>query len=187
MRIVLLGPPGAGKGTQAVMLAENKSVPHISTGDIFRAAVASGSELGKQASSYMDSGKLVPDDLVIGLVKERLVEPDCSDGFLLDGFPRTVDQAQALTALFQELGMENIRVVELVVPDEVLIDRIKKRGESGSGRSDDSVEVARLRLKEYYEKTAPVSSYYKTEGALIEIDGLGTIEEVHDRVVQALN
>lgn len=186
MRIIMLGPPGAGKGTQAVQLAENKAVPHISTGDIFRQAVSSGSELGKKVSAFLDEGKLVPDELVISMVKERLQADDCSNGFLLDGFPRTRQQAEALSESFGEMGITDVKVVELQVADEILIDRIKKRGESGSGRSDDSVEVAERRLKEYWEKTAPVSEFYKGQGQLIEIDGVGAIEEIQQRILESL-
>lgn len=187
VRLVLLGPPGAGKGTQAVLVAQHRGIPHISTGDILRSAVAAGSELGKKVKSILDSGNLVPDEVVIGLIRERLAKSDCERGFLLDGFPRTVDQAKALTALLKDIGRELSHVLDISVPENVLIDRIRSRGAQGSGRADDTGEVAANRLKVYWEQTAPVTSYYNQIGRVIKIDGLGTIDEVQARIGKALD
>lgn len=186
MRIILLGPPGAGKGTQATMLSSSAKIPHISTGEIFRAAIANKTPLGMQAKQFMDKGELVPDSIVIGMIKDRLVQADCKSGFLLDGFPRTVDQAVALDKLLAEISQPITHILELKVPDEVLIDRIKKRGESGSGRSDDTVEVITKRLQVYWAQTAPVTQHYSKLGKVKALDGLGTIEEVHARVMKAV-
>ena len=186
MRIILLGPPGAGKGTQAVLLSKQKNIPHVSTGEIMRSAVANLTPLGEKIKAYLDKGALVPDELVIELMRERLAADDCRGGFLLDGFPRTVDQAKALTTLLEELDTPIGQIVELAVPEEVLIQRIKKRGETGSGRSDDTAEVAAKRLEVYHKETAPVTNFYEGHGEVIKIDGLGTIEEVHQRVLEAL-
>ena len=183
LRIILLGPPGAGKGTQAVFIAEKAGIPHISTGEILRNAVNEGSELGMQAKAFMDKGELVPDEVLIGLIRDRLQQTDCEKGFLLDGYPRNVDQAKALDVLLLEIDKEATHVIELKVSEEVLIDRIKKRGEMGSGRSDDTVEVATKRLQVYWEQTAPVSKHYTNAGKIVEVDGLGTIEEVQQRVL----
>ncbi len=182
MRIVLMGPPGAGKGTQALNIVNACKIPHISTGDMMRAAVAEGQEVGKKVKGYLDRGELVPDDVVIEVIRQRLSKVDCANGFLLDGFPRTVEQAKKLDTLLQETNRPLTHIVDLVVPEDVLMDRIRKRGESGSGRSDDNVEVATKRLKVFLEQTAPVISYYRDGGRDIEINGLGTIEEVFRRI-----
>lgn len=186
VRLVLLGPPGAGKGTQAVLIAQNWGIPHISTGDILRAAVAAGTELGKKVKDILDSGNLVPDAVVIDLIRERLSRADCDKGFLLDGFPRTVEQAKSLTVLLKEIGRELSHVLDISVPENILIDRIRNRGAQGSGRADDTGEVAAKRLKVYWEQTAPVTAYYAQVGRVIEVDGLGTVEEVQARIAQAL-
>lgn len=187
MRIVLLGPPGAGKGTQALLLAKQAGIAHISTGDMMREAVAKRTPLGLKAKEFIDQGALVPDTLVIELIDERLSKPDCAKGFLLDGFPRTVKQAEALNHLLKERGTELTHVIELVVEDQVLLDRIKKRGEQGSGRSDDDLGVAANRLKVYWEQTAPVTAFYKGCGEVLAIDGLGTIDDVHKRILQVVS
>lgn len=181
--IILLGPPGAGKGTQAIKVSQGLNIPHISTGEIMRQAVSEESELGKKVKSYLDSGTLVPDALVVDLIKDRLNRSDCEKGCLLDGFPRTLEQARQLDALLSEMAITDIQVLDLVVPDDVLVERIKKRGESGSGRSDDNVEMAKKRLAVYREQTAPLAGYYRQKGLLKEINGLGTIEEVNHRIV----
>ena len=186
MKVIMLGAPGAGKGTQAIMLSKSGGVPHISTGDMMRAAVAKGSELGLKVKRFMDAGELVPDALVIEIIRERLGDADCKKGFILDGFPRTVDQAKALTGLFKEMKLSGVKVLELTVPDQVLLERIKKRGDAGSGRSDDSIEVATKRLQVYWEKTAPVSKYYENEGMLIKVDGIGTIDEIQKRLKKVI-
>lgn len=179
--MILLGPPGAGKGTQAKLLAEDLQIPHISTGDILRQAVASGTELGHTAKDFLDRGELVPDSLVIDLVRERLKQDDCSRGFLFDGFPRTEAQAKSLDLLLAELKMPLRAVVEIEVPEEVIIDRIQKRGE-GSGRSDDTVEVARNRLEVYRRQTRPVAAHYSKGIGVKQVDGVGSIEAVQSRI-----
>ncbi|MFM1848750.1 MAG: hypothetical protein RL417_2224 [Pseudomonadota bacterium] len=186
MRIVLLGPPGAGKGTQAVLLSKELQVPHISTGEMLREAVASGSPLGLRVKGILDSGELVPDSVVIDVVRDRLGRGDCGAGFLLDGFPRTVEQARALTVVLKELGRELTHVIDIAVPEGVLLERIRGRGQAGSGRTDDSAEVAARRLEVYRAQTAPVAGFYKELGRLISIDGLGSIDEVSSRLRAAL-
>lgn len=184
-RIVLFGPPGAGKGTQATLLSKALNVCHISTGDIMRQAVANQTELGKQIKAILDRGELVPDSMVIKMVEERLSDPDCADGFVLDGFPRTVDQAKALSALIAKLGGPNLMVIELIVPDERILERIRRRSaEAGnSARSDDSEDVARNRIMVYWAQTAPVSDYYRARKELKDIDGVGKVEDVNARLI----
>ncbi|MCB0317636.1 MAG: adenylate kinase [Bdellovibrionales bacterium] len=185
MRIIILGPPGAGKGTQAVMLAEELGIPHISTGDILRSEIKNETELGLKVKAVMDAGNLVSDDLILAVVKERLSKPDCEKGFLLDGVVRTLPQAEGLDKILEEIGRKLTHVIDVVVPDEEILTRIEKRGEE-SGRSDDTREVAENRLKVYKDLTAPVSDFYKQKNLLIEVDGLGTIEEVKDRIRKAI-
>jgi adenylate kinase len=186
MRIVMLGPPGVGKGTQAVLLAKAKGIPHISTGDIMRETVASQSELGARVKGCMDRGELVPDDVMIDVVRVRLKQQDCSRGFVLDGFPRTVAQAEALDRLLTELNMTLTHVLDFSVPDSVLLERIQKRAKSGSGRSDDTVEVAKRRLEVYQKQTAPVSDYYTKVRGVTKIESLGSVEEVQAEVLLAV-
>lgn len=185
LRIVFLGPPGAGKGTQAVLTSGKAGIPHISTGEMMRAAVQSGSDLGARVKQFLDRGELVPDDLMIEVIRDRLSRSDCRGGFLLDGFPRTVVQAQALDGLLSEMRMPLSHVISLDVPEDILLERIRKRGES-SGRSDDSVEVASRRLKVYWELTAPVSEFYRGSKRLCALDGLGSVEDVQKRISGAL-
>jgi adenylate kinase len=185
MRIVLLGAPGAGKGTQARRIAAAYGVPQISTGDILRAAVAQGTPLGKQAEGYMNAGRLVPDDLMIGLVEERLREPDAARGYILDGFPRTLAQAEALDALTARLGKRIERVIGLSVRDEDVIARLKRRvTESGEvvKRADDTPETVVARLKVYEEATKPLVTYYRKQGLFTEIDGGREIESVWSEI-----
>lgn len=182
MRIVLLGPPGAGKGTQAVLLSKELRIPHISTGEMLREAVASGSALGQKVKGILDSGELVPDAVVIDVVKERLGRADCAPGFLLDGFPRTVEQARALSVVLKDLGRDLTHVIDIAVPEAVLMERIKGRGQAGSGRTDDSAEVAARRLEVYRVQTAPVAGFYGQAGQLTVVDGLGSIEDVSSRL-----
>ena len=186
LRIVMLGPPGAGKGTQSILSAKARGIPHISTGEIMRAAVKAETVLGKKVKKYLDAGELVPDTLVIQLIQDRIGHKDCVPGFVLDGFPRTVGQASALDDLLGRLGQEITHVVDLRVAEGVLLERIKMRGVAGSGRSDDSGEVAARRLKVYWEQTAPVTAYYQSRGKVVEVDGLGTVEEVQKRIEAVL-
>ena len=185
MRVVLLGAPGAGKGTQAALAAKRFEIPHISTGDMMRAAIQSGSGVGKKAKEFLDSGQLVPDEVMIGVVKDRLSQPDCEPGYLLDGFPRTLAQAEALGVLTESLGKPVTHVVEFVVPFDLLTERLVKRGET-SGRSDDSADVIANRLKVYEELTAPVSKFYASQGTLLQVDGVGSIDEIQTRAVALL-
>jgi len=186
-RILVLGAPGAGKGTQAEKLCANLAIPHISTGEILRTAVQNQTELGKQAKGFMDRGELVTDELMINLIRERLQQPDCNAGFLLDGFPRTLVQAEALDKLLQSLGAELTSVIHLAVPEDVLLNRIANRADQGSGRSDDNLEVAKNRLQVYHQQTAPVSDHYREKGILRTIDGVGTVEQIEERIHQNLS
>jgi adenylate kinase len=185
-RLLLLGPPGAGKGTQAQLLVERLGIPQVSTGDMLRAAVAAGSEVGREAKSYMDAGKLVPDAVVIGVAEERLRQPDAKKGFILDGFPRTRAQAAALDEMLPKLGCELERCVALRVDEDELVKRLLRRSER-EGRSDDNEASIRTRMREYREKTEPLTSYYRSRGVLREVDGLGKLEEVARRIAQALD
>ena len=190
MRVVLLGPPGAGKGTQAQIIAERLGVPAISTGDIFRANVSGKTELGQKAKIYMDAGNLVPDEITVAMVKDRLAEPDAKGGFLLDGFPRTIAQAEQLRESLADLGQALDGVLELVVDEEELVRRLSGRRMLVDGemiqRDDDRPETVRHRLHVYREQTAPLSGFYESEGLLSRIDAIGEIEEVTDRAMQAL-
>jgi adenylate kinase len=185
-RLLLLGPPGAGKGTQSQLLVERLGIPQVSTGDMLRAAVAAGSEVGRQAKSYMDAGKLVPDAVVIGVAEERLGRPDAKQGFILDGFPRTAAQAEALDRMLPKLGCELERCVALTVDEDELVKRLLRRAEL-EGRSDDNETSIRTRMREYKDKTEPLIAYYRGRGVLREVDGLGEIEEVARRIAQALD
>lgn len=181
MNIILLGPPGAGKGTQAARLEEVHGLKQLSTGDMLRAAVASGGELGRQAKDIMDRGALMPDALMIDMISERIEQPDCAKGFILDGFPRTVAQAEALDALLERKGLRLDAVIEMKVDEEALVGRIESRiTDAGSGgtRSDDNVETLRNRLEVYRQQTAPILPYYRDKGALKTVDGMRSIEEV---------
>ena len=187
MRLVFLGPPGAGKGTQAQLLAEKQGLLHLSTGDMFRGAISRGTPTGLQAKSFMDRGQLVPDSVVDALVDERLKEQDARGGFLLDGYPRNLTQAEALEAMLATRGTPLTAVLYLDVADEILIARIVKRGqESGGARVDDTAEVAEERLKVYHEHTAPLVAYYEQTGLLRKIDGTCSIEDVQQAVSEAL-
>ncbi|MEV4480823.1 adenylate kinase [Micromonospora coxensis] len=212
MRLVLVGPPGAGKGTQAEFIAAHLSVPKISTGDIFRANVSQGTPLGVEAKRYMDAGKLVPDEVTINMVRDRLAEPDAAEGFLLDGFPRTTPQAAALDKLLADLGTALDLVLELVVDDDEVIRRLSgRRTCRGCGkiwhvefdattregicdrcgaelfqRDDDKPETIAARLREYADKTAPLVDYYGAQGKLVGIDATGPVEDVTVRAIDAL-
>ena len=179
MRLVLVGPPGAGKGTQAERLAERLGVPHISTGDLFRANLKQMTRLGVEAKRYMDAGDLVPDEVTCGMVRARLAEPDTAKGFILDGFPRTLPQADALDIMLEELGVDLDAVVELAVSDDVVVERLL-----GRGRSDDTEDVIRNRQKVYRDETAPLLEHYSTK--LVSVDGVGSMDEISQRLVGAL-
>jgi adenylate kinase len=190
VRVVLLGPPGAGKGTQAQIIAGKLNAPAISTGDIFRANVSGQTDLGRQAKAYMDAGDLVPDEITVAMVKDRLAEPDAKAGFLLDGFPRTIAQAEQLRSSLAEMGDRLDCVLELVVDEEELVRRLSGRRMLVDGewvqRDDDKPETVRHRLAVYREQTAPLSGFYDREGLLARIDAMGTIEEVTERALTAL-
>jgi adenylate kinase len=190
VRVVLLGPPGAGKGTQAQIIAGTLGVPAISTGDIFRANVSGQTELGQQAKAYMDAGDLVPDEITVAMVKDRLAEPDAKAGFLLDGFPRTIAQAEQLRESLVEIGSHLDRVLELVVDEDELVRRLSGRRMVVDGktvqREDDKPETVRHRLEVYREQTAPVAGFYEEEGLLARIDAIGEVEQVTARAMEAL-
>jgi len=186
MRIVLLGPPGSGKGTQAALLKDRLEIPHISTGDLLRKAVAEGTPLGRQAKAAMDAGELVSDELMLGLIEEKLGQPEVAPGFILDGYPRNQAQAESLDALLDRLGQPIDRALELVVDEEQIVERLARRAEE-EGRSDDTEAVIRNRLAVYREKTAPISEHYAEKGLLVRVDGVGEIEEINQRLVEALS
>ncbi|MFD5426867.1 adenylate kinase [Streptomyces sp. NPDC127084] len=213
MRIVLVGPPGAGKGTQAAFLAKNLSIPHISTGDLFRANISQGTELGKQAKAYMDAGNLVPDEVTIGMAKDRMGQPDAANGFLLDGFPRNVSQAEALDEMLRTEAMKLDAVLDLEVPEDEVVKRIAGRricrnesahvfhvtysparqegvcdvcGGELYQRDDDSEETVRKRLEVYHTQTEPIIDYYKAQGLVVTISALGKVADVTERAMGAL-
>jgi len=213
MRIVLVGPPGAGKGTQAAFLAKNLSIPHISTGDLFRANISKQTELGKLAKSYMDAGNLVPDEVTIAMAKDRMEQPDAVNGFLLDGFPRNVSQAEALDEMLKAESMKLDAVLDLEVPEDEVVKRIAGRricrndsahvfhvtyqapktegvcdtcGGELYQRDDDSEETVRKRLEVYHTQTEPIIDYYKTQGLVVTISALGKVDEVTARSMGAL-
>jgi adenylate kinase len=189
--LILLGPPGAGKGTQAVRLVEKHGIPQLSTGDMLRAAVAAGTPVGLKAKAVMESGGLVSDDIVIGIVADRIEEPDAKKGFILDGFPRTVAQAEALDAMLAQKGLKLDAVVELVVDQEALVHRIVRRAEEAKAagqpvRKDDDPEVFKTRLAAYNRDTAIVAPYYEKTGRLKTIDGMQPIDEVTAAIARAI-
>ena len=186
MKLLLIGPPGAGKGTQASKLSEVFGIPAISTGDIFRANVKNETPLGLEAKSYMDRGAYVPDDLTNKLVRDRLQNPDCANGFLLDGYPRTADQVNELDDILRETNSTLDAVIQLTADTDEVVRRLAKRAVE-QGRSDDTEEVIRNRMAVYEDQTAPLISMYAARGSLIMVDGLGEIEAVTSRIVEALN
>lgn len=185
MRLVMMGPPGAGKGTQAAVISGMLGVPHISTGDIFRANVSQGTPLGIEAKKYMDAGEYVPDGVTNAMVRDRLTHDDCRPGFLLDGYPRTVEQVGELNAMLSAASQKLDAVLELTVDVDEVVSRLVKRA-SEQGRSDDTEDVIRRRLEVYFEQTAPLIDLYRSQGLLVQVDGLGEIDEVTGRVVVAL-
>ena len=212
MHIILMGPPGAGKGTQAVLLAQQEAIPHISTGDIFRANMSQGTPLGRLAKEYVDAGKYVPDDVTNGMVKDRLSQPDCARGFILDGYPRTPDQARALAGMLEELGLKLDAVINIAVPDELLVDRavgrrvcrscgatyhVKFNPPAKEGfcdkcggelyqRSDDQAEKVAVRLNLYHTQTAPLLQFYAEQGLVRTVNGDQPMEQVTADIKEAV-
>lgn len=191
MRLILLGPPGAGKGTQAQFIVESYGIPQLSTGDMLREAVAAGTQIGLRAKAVMDAGELVSDEIVNGIVSERISADDCKPGFILDGYPRTLAQADSVEAMMTSKGLDLDCVVELVVDDKALVKRIVKRAEEAAAagqpvRKDDNAEVFDERLREYYKKTAPLIGYYHAKGKLKQVDGMGSIDEVAESIKKVL-
>ena len=184
-RMVLLGPPGAGKGTQAARIAERLSIPAISTGDIFRANVAGATELGTQAKAYMDKGEYVPDSITNAMVADRIAQADCENGFLLDGYPRTTAQVGELDSMLKASGLALDVVVEITADVEAVVARLLKRA-GEQGRADDTEPVIRRRLEVYAEATEPLAALYERRGLLVRVNGIGTLEEVTDRLMTAL-
>jgi len=184
-KLLLLGPPGAGKGTQAVRLAAKLGVPHVSTGDLLRAAVAEGTPLGRDAKRFMERGELVPDAVVIGVAVERIGRPDAKSGFVLDGFPRTLAQAEALDAELARMGLALDRCLALEVDEEALIARLLKRAQI-EGRADDNEATIRNRMRVYRAQTEPLIAYYRRKGLLRGLDGSGSIEDVERRIQEGL-
>lgn len=185
MRLVLLGAPGSGKGTQAERLKKELDVPHVSTGDLLRAAVKAGTPLGLKAKEVMDAGRLVSDDIVLGMLEERLTQPDAARGFILDGYPRNLAQCTALEALLAKLGQPLDVAIKLDVPSELIVERIAGRA-AKEGRVDDTPDTVRERLRVYAEQTEPVASHFEKIGKLRCVDGVGELEEVSRRVLAAL-
>ncbi|GAB2688843.1 adenylate kinase [Nocardia thraciensis] len=179
MRLVLLGPPGAGKGTQAELLSDKLGVPHISTGNLFRANIDQQTPLGREAKKYLDAGNLVPSDVTNRMVEARIAEPDAANGFVLDGYPRTVDQAEALEKMLKEAGFELDAVLSFEVSEDVVVGRMM-----GRGRADDTEEVIRNRMRVYREETEPLLEHY--DGLVVSVDGVGEVDEVNDRLLRAL-
>jgi len=186
MRLVLVGPPGAGKGTQAALLAQRYGIPAISTGDIFRANVKGGTPLGLKAQEYMNAGALVPDSVTNAMVKDRLAQADVADGFLLDGYPRNPEQAAQLDTMLEQLGTALDAVLEITADADVVTQRLLRRAEL-EGRADDTAEVIQERLRVYAEATAPVAQFYARRGLLTQVDGIGEVADVTERIATALD
>ena len=188
MNLVLFGPPGAGKGTQSKILTETRSLPQLSTGDMLRAAILAGTPLGLASKVLMDKGALVPDETVIGIIGERYDQPDCANGAVFDGFPRTIAQAEALDKMLAERGRKIDLVLELKVDDAVLLERVKSRiAAGGLLRADDNPETLRKRLEVYYQSTAPVLGFYRTQGKVKSLDGMRPIPEVTQQIAAILD
>lgn len=185
MRMVIMGPPGAGKGTQAVVVAEQLEIPHISTGAIFRENMATGTPLGIAAGLFMERGEYVPDRITNAMVANRLAEPDTANGFLLDGYPRTLDQVGELDGMLTAGGVSLDRALELTVDTDEVVGRLLKRA-AEQGRSDDTEEVIRRRMEVYAEQTEPLTRVYAERGLLVRVDGMGSVDEVRDRILAAL-
>lgn len=192
MRLILLGPPGAGKGTQAKILMDTFGIPQLSTGDMLRSAVAAGTPVGLKAKAVMDAGELVSDAVVNAIVAEKIDSAECANGFILDGYPRTLVQADAVEAMLAERGLKLDGVVELTVDDRALVGRIVKRADDARAagqpvRKDDNPEVFEERLREYYKKTAPLTGYYYAKGALLTVNGMAPVDEVTASIREALD
>lgn len=188
MRLILLGPPGAGKGTQAKILVEKYRIAHLSTGDILRAAISQGTELGKAAKQVMDRGELVSDEIMNGIVSERIEAEDCRNGFILDGFPRTIPQAEALDRILAEKGIGLDAVIEIQADEDTLVERVLNRAKQSNGeRADDTGEVIRKRLQVYRDQTEPLAKFYREKGLVQSIDGLASIDEVAASIAEALD
>ena len=186
MRLVLLGAPGSGKGTQAARLKTHLQVPHISTGDLLRAEVAAGSRLGLEAKEVMARGELVSDAILLGMLEDRFSRPDTANGFILDGYPRNLAQADALDGLLQRIGQPMDYAVQLEVAQDLLVERIAGRAKQ-EGRADDAPEAVRKRLQVYDEQTAPVIGFYRQHGQLTVVDGVGSLDEVFTRILEAID
>ncbi len=180
-----MGPPGAGKGTQAVVVASSLGIPHISTGDIFRANVSEGTDLGREAKRYMDAGEYVPDSVTNAMVRDRISHDDCRPGFLLDGYPRTLEQVNELDMMLQSDGLHIDRAIELTVDTDEVVERLLKRAQD-QGRADDTADVIRRRLEVYAEQTAPLIAVYAERGLLVQVDGMGEVDEVTGRILGAI-
>jgi adenylate kinase len=213
VKVIFIGPPGSGKGTQAKRLAAQHGIPHISTGDMLREAIADGTELGQQAAPIMAAGALVSDDLMVGIINDRLAKPDAAKGFILDGFPRTLVQAEKLDNIVAGNGSDNLRVLQLLVPDEAIVRRIALRrscsqcgaiyhlenrppandsvcdrcGAEVIARPDDTETAVRKRLEAFHRQTLPVATYYKSKSILREVDGVGPIDEIFERIEKSLS
>jgi adenylate kinase len=189
LNIVLFGPPGSGKGTQAKILQSERGLPQLSTGDMLRAAIAAGTELGKKCKAIMEKGELVPDEVVIGIIAERYAEPDCAKGAVFDGFPRSTPQAEALDVMLKDKGRAIDLVIELKVNDAVLIKRVEQRIKESGGvaRADDTPETLKNRLEVYYKNTAPLIEYYKEQGKLVTVDGMAPIEDVTKAIAAVID
>ncbi|MBU0529397.1 adenylate kinase [bacterium] len=185
MRIILMGPPGVGKGTQAKNIVDKFNIIHLSTGDILRAEVDGETKLGKKAKKFMDAGKLVPDELLLNMMENRLQQEDCKKGYLLDGFPRTIPQAEGLESILNKINQTIDYVISLTADETELVNRLVLRGKE-SGRSDDTEEVIRKRQQVYWRLTSPLSDFYRERKLLHEVDGLGTIPEITNRILKVL-
>jgi adenylate kinase len=185
MRVVFLGPPGAGKGTQAKKLGESAGLAHISTGEMLRAAVQEGSDLGNKVKGIMDAGQLVPDELIVEIIRARIAKADCASGYILDGFPRTVRQAEALSAMLQQQGTKLDAIVSFELSEQALMDRLANR-RGTEARADDDINVQRERLRVYQQQTAPLIDYYAARGTLRPVDASGDIEQVYQHLLQAV-
>tara|TARA_B100000029_G_scaffold325782_2_gene318287 strand:+ start:2208 stop:2768 length:561 start_codon:yes stop_codon:yes gene_type:complete len=185
MKLLIMGPPGVGKGTQAGRIKGALNIVHLSTGEILRAEVNAKSDVGIDAKSYMDKGQLVPDTILIKIVKERISKPDCANGYLLDGFPRTLPQAEGLNEMMTSIGHDLDCAISLTADEDELVNRLIKRGED-SGRSDDTPDVIRNRQKIYWEQTAPLLDFYREKGILNDVNGLGEISEITERILDVL-